>query len=170
MKSGMRVTVDRMKEVLNIIQEFESTIVLVGIPSEEAGRGEGAVTNTELGRIHEYGAPAAGIPPRPFLEPGVSDARDEAAALFAEGASAALDGDRSAMRRSLSRAGEVAVKTVQARFNNNNWAPLTEAALRSRARRHKYLKKKGKLQANAQPLIDTGKLRRSITYVLRKVK
>jgi hypothetical protein len=67
--------------------------------------------------IHEFGAPAAGIPPRPFMRPAVADHGAEWLALMAEGTKAVIAGGLSASdvleMVALRAAGDVA-KKIQA--------------------------------------------------------
>lgn len=170
MNSGMKIEIDNLKKVLEVMREFETTDVMIGVPAEAAGREDGPLTSAEIGYIHEHGSDAAGIDPRPFLGPGIDAVLPEVTELLKEGASAALDGNAGAMRRSLARAGQIAAYSVKNQFDNNHWKPLSDAALRSRAYRHKYLKKRKNLQKKVQPLVDTGRLKNSITYVLKRVK
>lgn len=56
--------------------------VLIGIPMSTTERPDGEITNAELGYIHEYGAPEANIPARPFLIPGVESVKGKALELM----------------------------------------------------------------------------------------
>jgi hypothetical protein len=66
---------------------------------------------------------------------------------------------------------------VRTKITDGPFAPLADSTLRARARRGRkgaVAELKSRAQgnapnnANAKPLIDTGQLRKSITYVVRK--
>ncbi|MGC5779838.1 hypothetical protein [Methylobacterium sp. NFXW15] len=146
--------------------------LLIGIPAEKAERGDGGPNNATLGYIHEYGAPEANIPARPFLMPGMEAAQsmivDELAKAFAKGISlAAVQGDVSAGKAALTdglhRAGLKAVSIIQGRITAGLSPPLAERTVYARLHR----KKNRRSGSDMKPLIDTGQLLRSISYVIR---
>lgn len=66
--------------------------VLVGIPDSNATRTGGPISNATLGYIHEFGAPEASGPPRPFLIPGVEASLGDVEPYLGDAAEAALEG------------------------------------------------------------------------------
>ncbi|MDR1495643.1 MAG: hypothetical protein LBS67_01815 [Clostridiales Family XIII bacterium] len=121
------------------------------------------MNNATLARIHNYGAPAAYIPPRPFMEPGIEHARDKIVAALLEGARETLDRmNPAATETALKKAGVLAASQIQKEFTDNDWEPLKHPRSK-KGRSHR----RGET-AVEKPLIDTGALRRSITYVVRK--
>lgn len=161
MKSGVFVTVDKVKRIARSLSTLPATQVLVGVPSEKAPREEGQpITNAELGYIHEFGSPESNIPARPFLFPGIRNATPRFEGYLRQGARAALDGNESGIGRALSAAGQVAASAVQTKITTGPFVPLAAATLAARRARGR---------TGTKPLIDTGQLRRSITWVLRKV-
>jgi hypothetical protein len=166
----MKVTRDNVKAVLAGIKELNSTRVLVGIPADKAGRHDGPVTNAALGYIHENGAPESGIPARPFLVPGVARVATDTATSLGQAGTAALEGRPQVVRKILMATGQRAVNSVQATIRAGIPPPLkpaTVAGRRKRSRGSSY-RRKATTAADTTPLIDTGQLLRSITYVLRK--
>lgn len=172
---------DRLRQVLQSINGLVDQQVLVGVPDSTAGRkDEGApLSNAEIGYIQENGAPEINLPARPFLVPGVASAQSKTLPQLQKGVEAALDGDIDAARRRLSSAGLIAQSSVRKRINSGITPALSEATLRERARRgRKGAKEELARRAAgekpgtelAKPLIDTGQLRNSITYVVRKRK
>lgn len=171
--------VDRLKEVLQSINGLVDKQVLIGVPDSTAGRKDkGApLSNAEIGYIQETGAPEINLPARPFLVPGVAAAQSKTLPQLQKGVEAALDGDIDAVQRRLSSAGLIAQSSVRKRINSGITPALSEATLRERARRgRKGAKEELARRAAgekpgtelAKPLIDTGQLRNSITYVIRK--
>jgi hypothetical protein len=193
-KPGLEVKVDRLKEVLTALEGLTLDRVYVGVPEKTAGKrtdkesGE-RINNAQLARIHEYGAPAAHIPPRPFLVPGIMHAHDQIAGDLREGARKCLDDlNPNAAEQALKKAGSHAAAQVQQEFTDNSWEPLAESTLEARWKKldmdaaARRLTRKAKKEnwsddkwdeefdkaVRQNPLIDTGSLRASISYVVRK--
>lgn len=174
-----------LKRILEALKKLSEDELLVGVSADTAGDGRGEdINNAELAYIHtngvraadmkaetdkaveegtpyplalqayikEHGSPAYRVPPRPFLEPGIEKHLD----LVESGMKAALldvldGGDGRAQRE---RLGATMAAKVQAYFQEDNgWPPNAPSTI----------KKKG----SAQPLVDTGALRQSITYIIR---
>lgn len=96
-----------------------------------------------------------GIPPRPVLEPAIKDSREAIGKKIAGAYRAAMRGDAVGAERGLELAGTVAANAARAWFENpkNKWPPNSEQTI----------KRKG----SNRPLIDTGEMRKAITYVIR---
>ena len=174
-----------LKRILEALKKLSEDELLVGVSADTAGSGRGEdINNAELAYIHtngvraagmkaetdkaveegtpyplalqayikEHGSPAYRVPPRPFLEPGIEKHLD----MVESGMKAALldvldGGDGRAQRE---RLGATMAAKVQAYFQEDNgWPPNAPSTI----------KKKG----SAQPLVDTGALRQSITYIIR---
>lgn len=137
--------------------------VLVGIPSANAARdpepGEKtAATNVLLGYVHEYGSPAKNIPPRPFLHPGISDAREEIQKHMKSAGQFALQGKTEKVDQELDKVGLAAREGVVLKITNGQFQELKPATLAARRR---------KGRTRTKPLIDTGQMRQAITYIVR---
>ena len=148
------------KAIESTIKELIDTQVLVGIPESEAAREEGKLTNVELMYIHSNGSPLAGIPARPVIEPALENAKNKIGTLMSDAAQAALSGNQEEMNANLEKAGLAGQSASQDWFTNpsNAWSPNTEATKKAKG---------WKGSTDPKPLIDTGELRRSITYVVR---
>jgi hypothetical protein len=158
---GVKVTKDELQKVLRSIQQLASEEVLVGIPASTTERQDGeAINNATIGYIQENGSPVNNLPARPFLVPGVQHAIPDATAQLKKGAQEALSGDAEAANKRMHAAGIVAQNAVRSHINSGVPPPLAEATLEARRRRGR---------TGEVPLIDTGQLRNSITYVIRKV-
>lgn len=165
-KNGIIVPRDIVKEVHKRVTTIVLKKVLVGIPEKTATRKDDPINNATLGYIMEKGSPAANIPARPFLVPGVADVQGEIEEALKPGITAALSGDMAEHRKSLNAAGLIGAKGVQAKITTGPFVPLATSTLRARDRR---MAAKGKkyYAVSIVPLIDTGQLRRSITYIVR---
>lgn len=104
--------------------------------------------------IHEHGSPLWRIPPRPVLEPAISHNKEMIAKQLKQASISALG--ESDPTDDLHKAGMAAVNAAKNWFYNpeNRWPPNSEETV----------KQKG----SDRPLVDTGQLRNSITYVVAK--
>ncbi len=174
--------------ILGKLQALTKKEVLVGIPQEAAGRpGGDAVNNAELLYLHTngvrssgmraemdpsinsgmkysaahslyvqtHGSPAYSIPARPVLQPAIKDSRSAIGKQIAGAYRAAMHGDMAGAERGLELAGMVAQNAARAWFENpkNKWPPNSARTI--------------KAKGSDSPLIDTGEMRKSITYVIR---
>lgn len=190
-----RLKVKRITETKNLVPRLVQSLnailkkeVLVGIPEDTTGREDpdgGPMTNATLGYIHETGSPAANIPARPFLVPGVEDALDRIETELGRALKAACNFDETGAEAHLMNAGILGSNGAKRRINSNIPPPLTPATIRNRRRGRQtksrraseetYLKllKEGMDPGSAQAgagivsLIDSGQLRNAITSVIR---
>jgi hypothetical protein len=181
---GVKVTKDKVGDVLASVKRLTSQEVLVGIPGENAGR-EAApgtpaqtVTNVQLGYVHEFGSPARNIPARPFLIPGIEGALDRLIPLMRKtGVQALSFGDVGAITAGLIAVGLAGASAVQMKITTGPFEPIKDRTKRDRlTRKASYINASPKRQAEMmakwmggdfKPLIDTGALRQSITFVVR---
>lgn len=152
---------DTSKEVFAALNALTKRDVLVGIPESHAQRPpdeegeESLLNNAELAYLHTEGSPAQRIPPRPFLQPAIIDGSKEIGALQIKVIKAALAGKADLAIRNQEKLGLHAQILVQNWFTDpkNNWPPNAPLTIR--------------LKGSSSPMIDSGELRKSITYVLR---
>lgn len=179
MKSGVIVTEDHSREILEALRSIKSQQVLVGVPEGKDAREDSTIGNAQIGYQNEFGSPALNIPPRPHLVPGVESSLSQTIPLMNKAATAAIAGDHTAVSSYMNQAGIVAVGKVQSYIQNANFVPLSTKTIEERA-------KKGRAGAQqeldyrmingftpsensndlARPLIDTGSYIHSITYVV----
>lgn len=157
------MTKDRLGAVLKGIRELERHQVLVGVPAKTADRqpdpqDPGPINNATIGYLMETGSPAANIPARPHLQPGIEDARETIVAEYRTGADAVLDGKVSNADTIHTRVGLTAQASVRRKITDGPFEALAPATLADRKRRGR----KGE-----KPLIDTGQYRQSINFVIR---
>jgi hypothetical protein len=184
----LKQTVDNVGELLTRVATLTTSDVLVGIPAAKAARKDGKISNAALGYVHEFGSPAHNLPARPFLHPGVRKVRAQAIAMLKQGAIDALNG-KGNVTATLNRVGMLARNSVVNEITDPEppFAPLKASTIRARLRRtaagRRQLRKlKGKSvtawaeatdpdtgSLNIHPLIDTGALRASLTYVVRRL-
>lgn len=153
---SVSVLVDHVKELMATLEKLAKVgSIFVGVPEEKASRKSSEMNNATLAAIHELGSPSANIPARPFLKIGIAKAQKECVNILGIGAAKALTNfDAGDLVKAQDKAGLVAQNSVRGVFTSGELKPLAESTL----------KKKGK---KTTPLIDTGSLRTSISYVVR---
>ncbi|MFP0547892.1 hypothetical protein ACLDXX_04695 [Acinetobacter baumannii] len=174
--SGVTSSGNGLLDILNAVSELSQTQVLVGVPHGEARTDGDGMTNAQIGYLLETGSPAMNLPPRPFLAPGVAAVQEVVSEKLINAAHAAFDGKPQRMQMYLKAAGSKAMSSVQLYFVEGSFAPLSIETIKARARRgrsgaKKYLKqmKLGPPEAGlVKPLIDTGQLRKSVTYIIKE--
>lgn len=133
---------------LKAMNELAEKKILVGI-QEDAGKTEdGNVTLAEVGYYQEYGT--RDIPARPWLSEGVQ--RADPAKLLKQIAVDVVNGRPA--DQALQRAGVAAVGAIQEGFTATTWTPNATSTIRAKG--------------SSQPLIDTGRLRQSVSYKIVK--
>lgn len=182
-----KTTKDELSALAKIVKDIQNLEVYIGIPEENSTREKsGEINNAELAYIHTHGIRSAEMrnemdksvdsgmpyskahalyiqsngsplwqsPPRPIIEPAIEHFKGIIAEELGKAATVALDGDKEKAIRQLKHTGMIGQNIVRDWFTNpdNNWPPNSEATI----------KRKG----SDRPLIDTGELRKSITYVV----
>lgn len=159
---GVKVLTDRSADFLKAMRKLTASQLLIGIPAEESARKneDTPMDNATLGFIHEYGSPAANIPARPVLIPGVEKVSKECAEIIANGAGDALTQGVAALEKAFVKAGLVAQASVRATLTaGEGFQELAESTIKAR---------QAKGYKGTKPLIRTGQLRNSYTFVVRK--
>lgn len=182
MKSAATKIMDKLPKVLAAMNKLALNSAYVGVTSDHTSRDDedvakGPMTNAALAFIHDQGSPAANIPQREFMRPGVRAAQPYIVQVLRSGALSTLQG--SDPMQSLKIAGMKAQLEIRNAINAGIPPPLAESTLRGRVRNRTSVK--GALKelqhrasggaatlTNAKPLIATAQLRNSITYVIRK--
>ena len=127
-------------------------LVHVGVPAgaKESETGESLAV---IAATHEFGSPARGIPERSFLRASVRVNRKRYVKLAENGAKKVAAGSMDA-RKVYNLIGAGAAGDVQEYMREGNFAPLKPATI---------ARKK-----SSKPLIDTGQLRQSITFIVKE--
>ncbi len=160
-------------DLLKNLKKVAKAQLLVGVSSKTSKRPGGEISNAQLAFIHEHGSVSAGIPPRPFLHPGVKAAKPKITVFFRQAVDAVRAGHVADAELALEKAGLVAQSSVKNAIRNGDFAPLRPATITYRNRSRATIgkrenEKRGSLNfgANVKPLINTGELLKSITYVV----
>lgn len=148
--NGWRALVER-------IGSLAKASVKVGVLEDHAGeakrtRGKSAVkglTLLQVATVHEFGAPAAGIPARSFVR-GTVDEQESAIRADQRKIAVAVLSGKLDLRRGLDQLGARVAARIQQRIARGIAPPLKQ----------RTIERKG----SSTPLVDTGQLRSSITW------
>lgn len=184
--TGVRVTRQNLEDVLQAVYAVAGAEVLVGVPEETTERpeddeaGKAGITNAALARIHDQGSPEAHIPQREFMRPGMAVAREGVEAAMSSALKGAMRGNALVAEQAMHQAGLVAQSAIRNKIDEGIPPPLSERTLRARAARGRegaFIAAELRHEippelsiALAKPLVDTGEMRKSITYVIRQRK
>ena len=141
--------IDRLRQRL----VGDNRVVNVGVP--EGKREEDGTPVAMIAAVHEFGSPSHGIPERPFLRVAVEKNRVKYVRLNRINLVKMLRGQMG-MEQALGQLGEMAKGDVQSEIRNGDFVPLKAATIR----------RKG----SSKPLIDTGQMVQSISWVLEDKK
>lgn len=175
---------DEYPKVNAAIQKLSKVSVMVGIPSDteqphlgtgqvgtDARQGKGNITNAVLAYTHEFGSPAANIPARPFIVPGVQAAQPRITSYFQQAGDFALKGNEGGMMRAFHAAGLYAVTSIKTTIQARIPPPLAPATVAARIRKNPNRKRTAQGQNlgpnDFTPLIDSAQLVNSISYIVR---
>lgn len=148
----IKVRKDNTKQLLKNLESMKRFDLLVGVPQEETEREDNEITNAQLMFIHSEGSPAHNIPPRPVIEMTLKEEKEKISEKFKKALNVVVKGGDP--RTELEKLGIYVVNKIKAKFGSEDLAPLQPATI--------------KAKGSDRPLIDTGQLRNSITYVVRK--
>lgn len=187
--SSLKIRVDKLSALLKGINELTRKDVLVGVPEADAERkDDDPINNATLAYIHDNGSPAANIPARPFMRPGIAAVEEKIASRLKRAANAAIDGQTQKIEPELEAAGMIAQASIKKTITDGEFAPLAPSTVANRFRsRQTASKRDAELEyaemirdgvpaelaqgvAGIQPLNNTGQMRNSVNYVVRGKK
>lgn len=186
-KSSVNVSVSKnlAEEIIKSLKDLASKTVCVGIPEEENVQRDDGITNAQLLHVHthgvrdkemrkamqkdldkgtpyskahdmyinEYGSPLHQVPPRPVLLPSLEYNKEDIAELMRDAVLGVLDGKDA--NQELSKVGMQGQNIARDWFTNpnNDWTPNAPSTVDAKG--------------SENPLINSGQLRKSITYVIK---
>lgn len=183
---------DGLDKLKRVLQAFEAERVLVGIPSNkndrrlQSGTDRKALNNATIGIIMEKGSPAAHIPARPWLKPGIQSAKSQVIAKYEQAAKSALrSNDMAGLTAAHRVVGHLTADAVKRYITTGHFAPLSPRTVAQRARQRGTGRRRSEMKymalvaggmapamaqnvAGIRPLINTGQMRNAVTYVIRK--
>lgn len=141
----IRATLERVPE------EFESMVAQIGFPS--GINYEDGTSVAYVAAIQEFGAPAVGIPPRPFMQPTVKEKKDTWVKIIEKQLPKVALGKMSAFDV-LDLVGISAAADIQTKISSIYTPPNAPATIRAKG--------------SAKPLIDTGLMLASVQNAVNK--
>lgn len=148
------------KDLLKEINSYKALEVAVGLPKNKGFKQYAKSNSTvlDIGLMHEYGNLSRNIPQRSFLRTPFL-AKDKEIKKQIESQAINVFDKKETIFSGLSKIGIFATGISQKAFTTKgygNWKPLSVKTIRAKG--------------SSRELIDTGTLRSSITYVVRKSK
>lgn len=136
------------------LQQFKDSVVKAGILAKDGSQNHSeGITVFQIGMIHEFGVPEKNIPRRSFIRVPIENNIKEITKLIENNHRLVSENAMSA-KTALDRIGIKAQNTIKESFRNNDWKANSRATV----------KRKG----SSRPLIDTGQLIGSISYIVEK--
>lgn len=184
-KSGLVTVTNNFAKFMKGVEAMTNKQVMVGVPDDKTERREGEISNAALAYIHDRGSPEANIPARPFMEPGIKEAR-AAIQMEMENAGKAVLGGTGKVETYLNRIGLIATRAIKNVISAGIAPPLAPSTILGRIRRVKGKKRRAAIDAALAagtpesrqngvegvftPLKVTNQLFNAITYVIRDVR
>lgn len=144
------VTVERdlgFKKIRRELKKADGAVVRVGLFNDVRHPDSPGLSAASIGTIHEFGAPAAGIPARSFLRSTVDEKRQPHRRLLERLRGDFLDGRRTA-ENALLTFGELVASDVKKKITDLRSPKLEDATIAAKG--------------SSNPLIDTGFMRASV--------
>ena len=136
------------------LQQFKDSVVKAGILAKDGSNNHSeGITVFQIGMIHEFGAPEKNIPRRSFIRVPIENNIKEITKLIENNHKLVSENSMSA-KVALDRIGLKAQNTIKKSFRDNDWKANSRATV----------KRKG----SSRPLINTGQLVGSISYIVEK--
>jgi len=136
------------------LQQFKDSVVKAGILAKDGSENHSeGITVFQIGMIHEFGVPEKNIPRRSFIRVPIENNIKEITKLIENNHRLVSENAMSA-KVALDRIGIKAQNTIKESFRNNDWKANSRATV----------KRKG----SSRPLIDTGQLIGSISFIVEK--
>src|SRR5581483_11534357 len=133
--AGVFKKVDNVSKVLKGIDVLTNTTVMVGVPEDKNARRDGPISNAALAYVHDKGSPAANIPARPFMEPGMKAVKDQIKTELTNAGKAVLKGGASSITNYLNRVGIIATRSIKAKITEGIAPPLAPSTVEGRINR-----------------------------------
>lgn len=181
LKAKLRESKDLLGPLVERLKrQARGTRVKVGVLAANAVReGDEPYSNAQIAAVHEFGAPRAGIPERPFLRPAFDEQREKNLRALQSGVRRILDGkatavevlDRVGMRQAAETKKFITSGPPIAPPNSPEWAAeKMRFAMKAQAQNNAKRRKKnaperiGPIQLRT--LVHTGQLVNAITHVV----
>ena len=166
MKNAAKLLINNLPKLKVALAILTSDEVLVGVPAEapdrkpKAGEPSTPLNNATIAYLMDKGSPANNVPARPFMEPGIQDCKDKVVKVYKVAAKGALGQEGAeGINKAFHTSGLIAQAAIRNKINSGIAPALSERTLAARRKRGR---------TGTVPLVDTGQLRNSISYVIRR--
>jgi len=189
----VKLIINKLPKAKASFAQLSKKDVLVGVPSDDDARtskpGEkSSMNNATIAYIQDNGSPAANIPARPFMVPGIEAVKSQIVSRFKGAAQDVLslkDNAPERIDKTLNAVGLITQSSIRSVIGQGIPPPLAPSTIASRFRsRGTKTRRKGEekyldlIAGGADPadaqseagiiaLVNTGQLRNSINYVIR---
>ncbi len=157
MTGTIKVTDRGLTDRLHVLSGLSDYEVVVGVLADGKGaapaKGAEGMTVLDLATIHEFGAPASHIPQRSFVRAYVDENREQIRA-WQRGLLTTIFAGRITAQQALNQLGAKVAAGIQTRIAAGIAPPNAQSTI----------DRKG----SSTPLIDTGQLRSSVTWAVRR--
>jgi|DEB0MinimDraft_6_1074348.scaffolds.fasta_scaffold20713_2 hypothetical protein len=156
MPSDVKVT-SNLKGLEQLQENLKTNLVAkLGIFADKNARGDGALTNAEIGARHEFGVISEGLPRRSFLKDPIEIKRKELLATANKVIKANINKEGGAEKifELIGIAGEAIVQEAFESGGFGTWQPLAQSTIDAKG--------------SEQILIETSQLRKSIISKVEK--
>ena len=143
-----------LRGLINNIRQMGKDKVFVGVPASSNTLHDGGINMATLAAVHEFGSISRNIPERSFLRSAIIEGKGKINDTVAQGVQAYLSQGKQIDLMFYDRIGLFASNLVKDKIVRGPFVPLAPATI--------------KRKKSSKPLIDTGQLRQSITWIVRK--
>ena len=154
-----------LEKILKCLSRLRSTRVEVGLPDSAPAR------SRFLLAIHEHGSPVMHIPPRPVVQPALSNpqVRASMAEALTSACEAASRGDEAGMEEAFSGAGEAGVQGIRSYIDSGISPPNAPVTVSGGWIYNRVAKKGVHVSGKGfnKPLYETGALAESFDYEVK---
>lgn len=164
-------TLNRFPQLRQQLKELSDVSIFVGVTEETAGQSvlEGQINNAVKAYLNDNGAPEVNIPQREFMRPGVKAAEAQILKALRKSAKAMLNDDARGVEAGLERAGLEAQAGIVNEIDSGPLDPGTRTLSPvTIANRKRGRGPDRPPRDSEEPLLESGALRQSITYVVEK--
>lgn len=169
LRSGVYDDDRKWKKLIKEMRGVGAAYVTVGLHADakpyETGQAE-AATVAQIASVHEFGSQDGHVPMRAFFRPTIDANREKYAALL-ERVMRLVIAQKLPLKKALSLVGLQVAVDVKRAITDLTDPPLAESTIARKKAKAAYLgaeKAEAYAESGANPLVDTGHMRHSVTY------
>lgn len=144
--------IDKLEKKL---KNMQTNSIFVGYLSSDHDKYESGETVVKVAQEMHFGVSSKKIPPRPFLDRGIIKGEKDLSMFMKKNLKQVTDKDQK-LDRALNRIGLFAVDLIQSYIENGKFKELSRRTVEAKG--------------SDKPLIDTGLLKNSVNFIIKKSK